>query len=129
MKSFTDIEQSKKLADILPLESADFHFSANQSPQGYLEKPIWGNSEYADYNAFPCWSLSALLSVLPYHLIVDNQRYVFSMIKGFDKNGETYAIKYAIFNTTFYFHLTDYYNNPVDACVEMIVKLKVLDLL
>ena len=43
MKSFTDIEQSKKLADILPLESADFHFSANQSPQGYLEKPIWGN--------------------------------------------------------------------------------------
>ena len=51
------------------------------------------------------------------------------MIKGFDKNVETYAIKYAIFNTTFYFHLTDYYNNPVDACVEMIVKLKLVNLL
>lgn len=64
MKSYTDLEQSKKLAEILPLESADFHFSANQSPQGYLEKPIWGNPEYVDYNAFPCWSLVALLSII-----------------------------------------------------------------
>ena len=65
MKAYIDIEQSKKLAEILPIESADFHFSANLSPKGYLEKPIWGNSEYADYSAFPCWSLAALLDILP----------------------------------------------------------------
>lgn len=76
-----------------------------------------------------CWSLAALLSVLPLHLIVNNQRYAFSMIKGLDKNGETYAIKYAIFNTTFYFHLTDAYDNPVDACYEIILKLNELNLL
>jgi hypothetical protein len=51
------------------------------------------------------------------------------MIKGLDKNGETYAIKYAIFNTTFYFHLTDAYDNPVDACYEMILKLNELKML
>lgn len=65
MKAFTDVEQSKELAKILPIKSADFHFSANQSSQGYLEKPIWGNPEYADYSAFPCWSLAALLDILP----------------------------------------------------------------
>lgn len=64
-KSYTDIDQSRKLAEILPIESADFHFSANQSPQGYLEKPIWGNPEYADYSAFSCWSLAALLNIFP----------------------------------------------------------------
>ena len=63
-KSFTSLEQSRVLAEILPIESADFHFSANQSPQGYLEKPIWGNPEYANYNAFPCWSLAALFNYL-----------------------------------------------------------------
>lgn len=28
MKSYTDIEQSKKLAEILPLESADMHYAS-----------------------------------------------------------------------------------------------------
>ena len=45
------------------------------------------------------------------------------MIKGLNRNGETYSIKYTIWNTTFYLHITDFYNNPVDACYEMIHKL------
>lgn len=124
MKSYTDLEQSKKLVEILPVESADFHFSANQSPQGYLEKPIWGNPEYADYNAFPCWSLAALLSVLPYHLIVCNIRYEFSMYKGLNKNGETYMISYNNYNTDLCLYETFYYNNPVDAAFELVIWLK-----
>ena len=28
IKSYTDIEQSRKLAEILPLESADYHYIA-----------------------------------------------------------------------------------------------------
>lgn len=79
--------------------------------------------------AVPAWSLTAFLSVLPFQIVVDNRAYAFSMVKGFNKNGETYAIKYAIFNTTFYLHITDFYNNSIDACVEMITKLNELKLL
>lgn len=127
MKSYTDLEQSKKLAEILPIESADMVYIDT----GYCSRVLPSND--IDANSYPticpCWSLAALLGVLPFHIIVNNQRYAFDMIKGLDKNGETYAIKYAVFNTTFYFHLTDFYNNPVDACVEMIYKLKEKDLI
>ena len=126
MKSYTDFEQSKKLAEILPLESADMwyhgHYSPWESERKCEDEPCSFHSVSPNWDK-PCWSLAALLGVLPFHLIVNNQRYAFDMIKGLDKNGETYAIKYAIFNTTFYLHLTDYYNNPVDACYEMIIKL------
>lgn len=135
MKAYTDLEQSKKLAEILPLESADM-FYADLLVDGVHKYNLHPLESYgfktfedtklkaSDHLGFvPCWSLAALLDVLPFHLIVDNQRYAFSIIKGLDKNSETYAIKYAIFNTTFYFHLTDFYNNPVDACYEMIIKL------
>ena len=43
MESYTGIEQSKKLAEILPIESADMCFNDNE----------------------PCWSLAALLRELP----------------------------------------------------------------
>ena len=132
MKSYTDIEQSKRLGEIIPLESADMCYKCiGEDPYDVVLRPYseW-REEYKglliakEVDVIPCWSLAALLSILPFHLIIDNQRYEFSMKKGLDKNGEIYAIKYAIFNMTFYFHLTNYYNNPVDACVEMILKLK-----
>ena len=79
IKSFTDIEQSKKLANILPLESADMHYN-NASIKGinYVDEY---RAELMDYNTaqkvlskylinpmfgiIPCWSLAALLGVLP----------------------------------------------------------------
>lgn len=125
MKAYTDLEQSHKLAEILPLESADHHYVRKTCD--FMGNSVDGN--FSSYETLPAWSLAALLSVLPFHLIVDNQRYGFSMIKGLDKNGETYAIEYAIFNTTVYLHLTDFYNNPVDACYEMIIKLNELKML
>jgi hypothetical protein len=140
IKSYSDLKQSKVLSKILSDKSADMHYnvvgdavigdyqsgmsSARSVAKAYKKNP----DEFAK-NVTPCWSLAALLSVLPLHLIVNNQRYAFSIIKGLDKNGETYAIKYAIFNTTFYFHLTDAYDNPVDACYEMILKLNELKML
>lgn len=117
IKSYTDYSQAQILSKILSDESADMSWVSNGLGKPFARTiPIKGDPE----ELCGCWSLSALLSVLPLHLIVNNQRYAFSMIKGLDKNGETYAIKYAIFNTTFYFHLTDAYDNPVDACVAMI---------
>ena len=133
IKSYTDINQSEKLAEILPIESADM----------YYEKGIGNNyridfGNYADISisknllhidAIPCWSLAALLGVLPFHLIINNQRYAFSMHKGVDKDGETYMIRYNIFNTDICLYKTEYYNNPIDACVAMVEKLHELKLL
>lgn len=69
MKSYTDLEQSRKLAEILPIESADNHYWCN----GY-NNYIYGlgNSvelkekfEEKGLKYLPCWSLAALLQVLP----------------------------------------------------------------
>ena len=58
MKSFTDIEQSKKLAEILPIESADMCYRlVTYSPNCF--KP----TQKSD---IPCWSLSALLQLFPH---------------------------------------------------------------
>lgn len=67
MKSYTDIEQSKKLAEILPLESADMSYVYDKQ----LDK-LYGDTPYViGYKVLnedvdiPCWSLAALLQVLP----------------------------------------------------------------
>ena len=67
-KSYTDIEQAKKLAEILPLESADMYYMET-SPNNYtvsilqrLERDMLHN-QAEHYKMFPCWSLAALLSI------------------------------------------------------------------
>ena len=139
MKAYTDLEQSHKLAEILPLESADgfweYHdkwcsegdewegYEDYPRTEPYLEYPRKENEWKEDKSDVPCWSLAALLDVLPFHLIVNNQRYAFSMHKGLDKDGETYMLRYNVFNTDVCLCLTDHYNSTVDACYEMIIKL------
>ena len=49
MKSYTDLEQSKKLAEILPIESAVMPY--------YYDKD--------NDVEIPCWSLAALLNATP----------------------------------------------------------------
>ena len=58
MKSYTDKKQSKKLAEILPLESADMCYPL---PCEEGDKPLL---EEGGFGSTPCWSLSALLNVL-----------------------------------------------------------------
>lgn len=123
MKSYTDIEQSKKLTKILPIESADMCYPL---PCKDDDKPLL---EQGGFGSTPCWSLAALLRFLPFHIISKNERYGFDMGKGLDKNGETYMIRYNIFSTDICLYKTEYYNNPVDACYEMIIKLRDLNLL
>ena len=63
MKAYTDIEQSKKLAKILPLKSADMGWYYSRNPQAARNQMWVGTkTENAD---IPCWSLAALLQVLP----------------------------------------------------------------
>lgn len=61
MKGYTNLEQSRKLAEFLPLESADMRYS----PLGDNMHPwIWTDT-FIEKDAIPCWSLAALLDVLP----------------------------------------------------------------
>ena len=110
IKSFTSLEQSKKLAEILPLETADMYWyiAIKGNPKAMLNE---GYNKYGDFE-LPCWSLAALLSVLPNGIVMNkdsqNGRYHFS---------STHAGTYV---TT---------DNPVDACVDIIIKLKERNLL
>lgn len=64
IKSYTDIEQSKKLAEFLPIESTDmYYWCADHYP-----KEDWIIEVGTPDNNYECicaWSLAALLNVLP----------------------------------------------------------------
>lgn len=111
IKSCTDIPQSKKLAEILPLESADM-FLALDGLVPVMSKYIDNGLVTADETAIPCWSLAALLSVLSdYTLQTTKDRTVFVVCESKKPM------------------ISDEYDNPVDACVEIIIKLHEQNLL
>ena len=62
MKSFTNIEQSKKLAEILPLESADNYYSWHDERYYVVNKDC--PYPYSLKEKIPCWSLAALLEYM-----------------------------------------------------------------
>lgn len=67
MKSYIDIEQSKKLAEILPLESADMCWGIDDDTLTWNTLPYlfpWRGYTAKEYY-IPCWSLAALLDILP----------------------------------------------------------------
>lgn len=108
IKSHTDLPQSKKLAEILPIESADMYWS-------------FGNIKFMDndYDSnvvqhIPAWSFTALISVLP-------EGYSFILTKSF--NGKDYYCKLDGKP------IETMADNPLDACYEMIIKLNELNLL
>ena len=120
MKAYTDLEQSKKLAEILPLESADMYWylAIKGNPKAML------NEEYNEYGdlELPCWSLSALLNILPKNLNIGRPS-LNSNYKGY------YWIQYYDEFMKPNNYKTECFNNPVDACVDMIEKLNELNLL
>ena len=118
IKSFTSLEQSKKLAEILPLESADMYYpwyieeDRDNIKSGHrISIPSVGNFIHK-VNILPCWSLAALLSVLPNGIVMNkdsqNGKYHFS-----SKYIGTYVTA----------------DNTIDACYEMIERLHELNLL
>ena len=140
IKLYTDLPQSKKLVEILPIESSDIWWAERyegrvseagqyivaKEPYYYLSftKPSDTNCSQDTIKDIPAWSLSSLLALMPFHIIENNQRYAFSMHKGSNRNGETYIFRYNIFNTDICLYSTNYYNNPIDAAFEMVVWLK-----
>lgn len=103
MKSWTDIEQSKKLAEILPPESADMYWWNNIEEKRYETSLM--DYEFISDTDIPCWSLAVLLSTLPSGKALIH-----------DKEGRGYKCICNNIDTCFY-------DNPVDACYEMIIKL------
>ena len=62
MKSYTDLSQSKKLAEILPIETADMRYV----PFGDTHPWVWNEEvKLLEKDSVPCWSLAALLNVIP----------------------------------------------------------------
>lgn len=117
IKSYTDIEQSNILAEILPIESADMYYmetSPNNYTVGILQRlerdMLLNQSEY--YKMFPCWSLTALLSVITNYKLSSEHNY-HTCTAGTSFGDETVG----------------WFDSPVDACVAMIEKLHNLKML
>jgi hypothetical protein len=133
MKSYTDLEQSKKLAEILRLKSADMRYGYiapyNYSdrmydggydevpyPKDFLKKnPNFSENEYE--GELPCWSLAALLDVLSYPQLSKDK---------LGSGREGWMVSVYPDNCRYD---SCWHDNTVDACVEMILKLHELNLL
>lgn len=115
IKSYTDIEQSKKLSEILPLESADMYWWS--SGKRYYIEAI-DDDDYDEDKDIRAWSLAALLSVIPKRIKDYN-------VLRTDIDENTFAIWY---DEIGYGVNNDLPNitteSAVDACVAMIEKLK-----
>lgn len=119
IKSYTDINQAEVLSKILPLESADMQYISFRHKDDTIEWiPQLGTPSRYD---IPCWSLAALLELLPKRIeIVDNV---------YELSVYLYGIYYwNINNGNLCFESKDR-DNLVDACYEMIIKLHELNLL
>ena len=120
-KSYTDISQSRKLAEILPLESADMWWTALnwQETEYYVEVKQDGINQ--PKKAISCWSFTALYAILPE---INGVSPKIEKVKAEDGyNGYYYPIEYEGIV------LIPYSKNPVDACYELIIRLHELNLL
>ena len=131
MKSYTDLEQSQKLAKILPLESADMwwsrctitDFGDGVLKVSYAVEPCNISQFRNTKEDIPCWSLAALIGVLPRSIEFKDDKYYLRFMKGY--------VEYAndeVSITGIYLHTTGN-DNLVDACYEMIIRLNELNLL
>ena len=137
IKAYTSIEQSKKLAEILPKGSADmrygyiapYDYSDRMYDGGYDEVPYpkdflkknpnFSENEYD--GELPCWSLAALLDAL--------NKTAYFMDEDTSVNLSSYkTIEWDLGIDNSDLELATE-SNPIDACYEMIIKLKEQNLL
>lgn len=111
MKSYTDLEQSKKLAEILPMESADMRYDEYIS---YIDGTPKVGYKKGVTDGIPCWSLAALLELLDYPQLSKDKLgsgRIGWMVSVYPDNCR---------------YDSCWHDNPIDACVEMIIKLNEL---
>lgn len=127
MKNFTDIEQSKQLAKFLPLESADMEYilehwideKTHRHKEGYNEIPVVKVDDDCELQPIthPCWSLAALLDILPE-----------PQLSGDKLGSEKMEWIVSVYPNDCRFD-SSWHDNPVDACYEMILNLHELNIL
>jgi hypothetical protein len=107
MKSYTSKEQAKKLAEFLPIESADMRFCFSHTLSGRItgHYPIIGREP--SMGTIPCWSLAALFSILPKSAYLE---------KG--SSTELYRVTLPVELIS-----SDWNLELIDACVEVVLKL------
>jgi hypothetical protein len=140
MKSYTDLEQSKRLTEILSIETADMYYKyilpksdkIHHIPE--IGNPInslkWYNEGYTfsgkrkpitlnDY-CIPCWSLAALSEfILPYIVDDDGNNYKFYLSKdGLDRWIAYYK------SDDVSIHICEESDNMIDVILEMVCWLK-----
>lgn len=140
-KSFSDLQQSKKLAEILPIESADMtlpfrHLKNDEYIPGYVVSRNYVEvyNEMLKLQAMdkedvcqliqPAWSLAALLNILH-----SKAKDIPSLSGGGYKDGNyisDWCLDYEFEDGDYQKTFAD---NPVDACVAMIERLHELNLL
>ena len=111
IKSYSDLQQSKKLAEFLPLESADMRYA----PFGDIHPWVWEGT-FIERDAVPCWSLAALLS------IINNIK---GWYPGIDAQVEDNKWQICMFSreTGSNIDLSSINEELIDVCYEVIVKL------
>ena len=117
VKAYTDLEQSKKLAKILKIETADMRFCFSHTLGGRIigHYPMIGREP--SMGTIPCWSLSALLNVLPkeqHPKLMMNAHYNWIC---------------DIINPSSFVYKPTAGDNPLDAVFEMIIQLHELKML
>lgn len=110
MKSYTDLEQSKKLAKILSHESADMFYKAGNKTQPTFRLHSYGHI-ISDKDVC-AWSLAALFNILPdsTDIIKDKS----------DSENEKYMCTVGVKDDI----ISTFGNSPIDACYQMVIKLK-----
>ena len=122
IKAYTDLEQSKKLAEILPIESADMYiyknifFGALSCFNGTTQVGEYVKLTDKENKAYPCWSLAALLGIIRktigYTIYGVNDVYI-----SCELGDKPWKIE------------TEVCDNEVDACYEILLKLHELEML
>lgn len=111
MTSYTDINQSRKLAEILPMESADMYYPNRTDIKYQGALPI----EYKHGNPLlsqeiAAWSLAGLLNTLPFPNLSKDKL-------GSGKEGWMVSVYPDNCRYDSCWH-----DNPIDACIEMVLK-------
>ena len=120
IKNYTDIEQSKVLAKILPLESADMHYSKDFDGSWFVDLDEYTSVKIPKYvvnieeHLLPCWSLASLLDII-------KKTIGYTLQTTYNKDPKVFIVceldekPYSIASLEC--------DNEVDACVAMIEKL------
>lgn len=107
IKSYTDLEQSKKLEEILPIESADMGYLWNGT--SFCKYPVGKQTIFNRTENIPCWSLTALLNAIPSSTLDSSDSHHYRI-----RCNERYS---------------EWYNNSIDTCYNMILRLHELNIL